>query len=260
MPLMNPLLKIKLVILSLIFPFSFSIAGFLIGWYIHNATFTIIFSITGFVLGILLDFICNSHKLFTLALFYAPIPLSIFILSWWIADIFTSTNYSLLIGLFGFGIGYWLNYELVLPYQFFKIKKRILATVYVVFSVSCLGFFMGVPFFNILLGVLAGNYLSIRIMENFRRKAYVEKSFRQGALFTAAILFLMVFFSGLNALTDLQSSMQLVEQLLNTSLSTVQFYWLLAIGGVNLVIIQYFITLFTANTMFEYWMHKKLQS
>jgi len=251
------ILKIKLLFLSLLLPISLSAAGFLVGLFLENFTLAILFSISGLAFGILLTIVCYYQRLFTLALFYTPIPLALFMLSWWIADLFTGSNFSLLIGLIGFLIGIWLNYELVLPYQFYKIKKRILAVIYIFFSIACLGFFMGVPVFNILLGILAGNYLSIRVMENYNRHAFVDKSLRQGSLFTSFVLLILIFYSLLVASADIDHLMQLVEQKLHLSFTHSQFYILAIIGGIILVVIQYFITLFTAKTMFAWWLHQK---
>lgn len=253
----NRLLKIKLLFLALLFPLVLAAAGFMVGLFLKNITITIVFSISGLAIGILLNIICYSRKLFTLALYYTPIPLVLFMLSWWIADLFTGSTVSLLIGLFGFFVGIWLNYELVLPYQFFKIKKRILAVVYIFFSISCLGFFMGIPVFNILLGILAGNYLSIRVMDNYNRQAFVAKNLRQGSLFAAFVLLLLIIYSLLVAAADIDHLIQLIKQLVYLSITPSQFYFIAITGGIFLVILQYFITLFTAKTMFEYWMSKK---
>ncbi|MFA6402876.1 MAG: hypothetical protein WCX31_14845 [Salinivirgaceae bacterium] len=256
----NRLLKIKLLFLALLFPLFLSVAGFMVGMFTKNIPFAILFSISGVAIGILLNIIGYSRKLFTLALFYTPVPLALFMLSWWIADLFTGSNVSLLIGLLGFFVGIWLNYELVLPYQFYKIKKRILAVIYIFFSISCLGFFMGIPVFNILLGILAGNYLSIRVMDNYNRQSYVTKNLRQGSLFTALVLLLLIVYSLLVAFSDIDHLIQLAEQMLRFSFTHSQFYFIAITGGIALVILQYFITLITAKTMFEYWMSKKKAS
>lgn len=252
--------KIMFLLLSLICPIAFGFIGAFFWRITGGSSLLSLFVVLGFASGILLNIICLRKRLFTLALFHIPIPFSFFLLTWWIADIFTSIISAIFIGVIGFLIGIWINYELVLPYQFYKIKKRILASVYVVFSVAVWGIFMGIPFFNILLGVLAGNYLSIRVMENYRREAFVLKNFRQGALFTSAVLFVLLIISALTSLDVFPSLIREIEKVLYITLNPILHPWLIAILGIIVLLLQYFITIFTAKTMFAYWMSKKQKS
>jgi len=259
MTAMNRMLKIKLYLLFAIFPTAFALIGWLIAWYNQLEKMYVPFLLIGILLGLFMNLICYSRKVFTIALFYTPLPLALSHPIRWIADVFTSATVSLVVGFVGLGIGFWLNKELVLPFQFYKIKKRILAVVYFFFSIACAGFFLGIPVFNIFLGLLAGNYLSIRVMSNYGRINYVAKSLRQGSLFTAFTILVITTISSIGAISDSQNTIKLIGMVSGIMLSEQQFLILIVAGGILLTITQYFITLFTAKTMLQLWMWNKQQ-
>jgi len=257
---MNPLkknLKIRLLLLSLIFPFSFSFLGFFMGHFMYPGQTKIYLSIGGFVFGIFLDFICYYRKLFTITLFQTPIPLTLFLLVVWISNSFVKDLFAFIFGLGGLIIGLWLNNELVLPFQFYRIRKRILAILYLFFSIVLLGIFRGIPAFNMLLGVLAGNYLSIRVISNFREEREINKNLKQGSAFTSFILLIITVISGFIALSDIDNSIMIAQQILGISLNKTLFTILISVGGIIIVLLQYFITLITARTMLQLWKHKR---
>lgn len=257
---MQPLkraLKIKLLILSTLFPVSFSFIGGLMGYFLYTTPISIALASIGFIFGILLDIVCYYRKLFTVALFQSPIPLALFLLVWWISDAFVRDLYALAFAIGGLLIGLWLNNELVLPYQFYRIKKRYLAIIYFFFSIAFMGVFMGIPAFNILLGALAGNYLSIRVISNYRHERAINKNIRQGAFYTSFILLLITVLAALFAISDIENSILLAEQVTKLTLSKDYFIYLIVFGGLGIVILQYIITWFTAKTMLQLWKHKR---
>lgn len=257
---MQPLssfLKFKLILLALIFPLSFFGLGWFVGMVMHNSSLTLIFSIIGLALGIFLNLVCFYRKLFTVVLYQTPIPLALFLLTWWISNSFTDDLFALFIGLGGLLVGLWLNQILVLPYQFYRIRKRVLAIIYLFFSVACLGFFMGIPVFNLLLGILAGNYLSIRVLRYFKSQEIMTRNLRQGAMYTAVVLFFITLFAAIVAISDYNNSIQLASQVLQYSFDKLQFYLLIIVGGLVIVFLQYFITFYTAQTMLQIWLHRR---
>ncbi|MBI9067428.1 MAG: hypothetical protein JEZ09_09060 [Salinivirgaceae bacterium] len=260
------ILKLKLVLLSFIFPISFLLAGLIIG---NNSQ---LFGITiksnfmlsfvgsiGFVIGLLLNFVCYYRKLFTTAIYQTPIPLSLFLAFHWVANFFVGNYFAIFIGLIGLGIGLWLNKELVLPYQFYKVPKRILAILYLFYSIVAMGFFMGVPVFNILLGIFAGNYLAMRIM-SYSKSEEIRRNINQGSFYSALVILIISIIAGLIALNDVDAYVQLIHQLTNIQLNVDHFLSLLVVFGLTGTIAQYFITKFTAQTMFDFFMHRKIVS
>ncbi len=253
----NKSLKTKLLILSMVFPLSFSFINFFMGYYFYGTTMAIILGFLGIILGILLDLVCYYRKLFTIFLYQTPIPLVLFLLVWWISNTFVNDLFALFFAIGGLLIGLWLNSELIMPFQFYRIKKRILGIIYFFFSIVLLGFFMGIPVFNLLLGFLAGNYLSIRVISNYKIEHDINKDIKQGAVYTSLVLFIITTIALLIALSDMESSMQMAHQILNIPLNASFFIFLIVAGGIIIIIIQYYITLFTAKTMLQLWKHRR---
>jgi len=250
-------LKIKLILLATIFPMSLSISGYFIGYYEYNLTVAYILGFAGLITGILLNIVCFYRKLFTIVLYQTPIPMALFLISWWISSTFVNDLKALLFAVGGLVIGLWLNKELVIPFQFYKIKKRVLAIVYIFFSISVLGYFMGIPVFNLLLGFLAGNYLSIRVMSNYKVEREITKNFKKGALYTSFVLLMITLLAWFTAMSDVENSIQTANEVLGVSLSKDKFILLITTGGILIVILQYFITYYTAKTMLQLWKHKR---
>lgn len=257
-------LKIKLFILSLVFPLSFLLAGYLIGensyllgFEFRNTGVTIILSTVGFLIGVIFNIICYYRKVFAIAIYQTPIPLTLFFSFWWISNSFVNEWIAISLGFFGLLLGLWLNSVLVLPYQFFKVKKRILALLYLFYSIIILGLFMGVPIFNILLGVFAGNYLAMRIISYIKDDKDIGRSINQGALFSALVILIISILSGLMAFVDLETYLQTFTSLTHIPINGEKFLLILIIAGFVGVALQYFITRFTAYTMLHFHNYKK---
>ncbi len=229
------------------------------GLILYSPIVAIILTVVGFILGVLIDIICYYRKLFTIALYQAPIPLALFMIVWWVSNPFVRDLYAFFFAVGGLLIGLWLNNELLEPFQFYKIRKRTLGLIYIFFSLIFMGFFMGIPALNLLLGVLAGNYLSIRIISNYRKDRKIIINIRQGALYTAIVLFFITLLAGFTAVSDIDNSIILAEQIFNVSFSPNQFIILISLNGVLLVIFQYYLTLFTTKTMLQLWKHRRFR-
>lgn len=261
---MSTALKTKLIVLALILPLSFSFAGYLIGensyllgLTFHNKNITLLITGCCFVFGSLLNLVCIYRKLFAIAMYQTPIPLTFFLIFWWIAQSISNIWIASLIGIIGLIIGLWLNTILVMPYQFFKIKKRVLAILYLFYSLFILGIFMGVPIFNLILGIFAGNYLAIRIMSYVRSPRKINQHIHQGALFSSIVL---LFISGIAvwlAVIDPQSYLDVFNAMTQLKLSNDKFMWIIILLASAGVIFQYFITRFTAYTMLDLYRHRK---
>lgn len=258
------LLKVKLLILAVIFPVSFLFAGIMVsnntslfGIESEFAIQTPLFATLGFLLGLLLNFVCYYRKLFALTIYQTPIPLSLFLVFRWVADIFVGEFAALGVGIIGLLLGLWLNKELVLPYLFYKIPKRILAILYLFYSIVAMGIFMGVPVLNVLLGLFAGNYLAMRIISYIKDKKEHNRNINQGSFYSAFIVLLISSISGIIALNDIDSYISLIHQFTTVQLSSENFMRFLIITSISITILQFFITRFTAKTMLSLFLHRK---
>lgn len=262
---MNAALKIKVFFLAMVFPISFLLAGWLIGensyllgFDFHNTGVTLLLSGVGFLFGALLNVICYYRKVFAIALYQTPIPLTLFFASWWIVNSLVNTWLAISIGFLFLLVGLWINSVIIIPYQFFRIKKRVLALLYVFYSIVILGLFMGVPLFNILMGVFAGNYLAIRTVSYVKLQKTITKNIRQGALFSSIVILFVSILASLMAFVDLETYLQTFTSLTQIPINAEKFFLFLVIAVLIGVLLQYFVTWFTATTMLQLHNHKKL--
>lgn len=253
----NKILRFKVLVLALVLPVSFAIIGLLISWYTRNHAFIIISGLSGFMLGVFLDFICYYRKLFAIAIYQTPIPLALFLLIWWIGNSFLLPTLAFMAGVAGLVIGLWLNKELVLPYQFFKVSKKALALLYFFYSIVFMGFFLGIPVFNLLLGVFAGNYIAIRIISYVKDEKEEREHIRNGSLFSSFVLFIICLISGFFTLTDIENSLQLIREMFHLNIQKNTLVYVMATGVVVMVFVQYFITRFTAKTILSLHKYRK---
>jgi hypothetical protein len=251
----NKALRTRVLLLALVLPVAFAIIGILISWYTKNTGFIIISGLSGFLLGVFFNFICYYRKLFAIAIYQTPIPLALFLLVWWISNSFFSPTLAFMAGIGGLLLGLWLNRELVLPYQFFKVNKRVLALLYFFYSIAFMGFFLGIPVFNLLLGLFAGNYIAIRIISYVRDHKEVHDSIHYGSLFSAFVLLLICLISGFFTIHDMQNSLQIIRETMHIKLTAKALVYIIAVSTLVMVVVQYFITRFTANTVLE--LHKQ---
>jgi hypothetical protein len=254
---LNKKLKIKLFILSLIFPISFGLIGLFNTLSLHNTTTIIYTTAIGLFAGIVINIICYNKKIFTIILYKTPIPLALSLLVWWISNLFFNSYQAILFASIGLLLGLWLNKEIITPFQFYKINKRILAIIYIFFSIITVNYFIKFPAINILLGIIAGNYLSIRAINNYKIELQINSSLKQGSLYTSLVLFTITTISFIIAMYDINNSIALAKSILHIDLNRTTLTIIITAGSIFIVILQYFITLFTARTMLQVWKTKR---
>ena len=124
-----------------------------------------------------------------------------------------------------------------------NLPTWILAGFYLFNNICIYGFFMGFPVFNLGMGIIAGYYFGIRINhENYPLKQveYLKKSV---PLFTAFIMLLICISSGLIALFDKTLGLELQGMFrLKFQVTKGMIISIIIIGGIALIVIQYFLT------------------
>ncbi len=170
-------LKTELVLLALLMP----LLGALSGWYyevfvVEDDNISVAIAI-GVAIGLVLDAVCYYGKVFCFVFYKMPIPATLFVIAYEVALFFVNQLVALLIGICGAGIGILMNMVLIQPAPFYLARKRTLIVIYIYLSFIMLGLMMGVPISNFLLGILAGNYFSLRyaVARTALCVAYVER-------------------------------------------------------------------------------------
>jgi len=245
-------LKIKVLVLSLIFPVSGFLIGLVIGFFDNNEKTVYIYAISLLGGGILLDVICYYPRIFSFVFYRIPIPVLLFLVAHDISLFFTDSFNSLFIGFGGLVIGILMTLVLVMPNHFYMVPKRVLIIVYLFLSVILVGLLQGIPVVNILLGVLAANYISFRYMDAVQAKKRIKRNFIISALFTSVVLMIIIVIAGFLLLNDATNVERALSQVSNIKINDAQLSRFIWIGGILLVIIQFWLTYLSAWILYQY--------
>lgn len=180
----------------------------------------------------------------------APIfPILLFLTGWWVGLVWVPDNRVFLIALAGLCLGLGLN--IILLKQWVSrayYHSPLWVIIYAFYSIGCFGFFMGVPIFNVFLGIPLGMYVArqTKVLKYSSQKARqrIETVSRISAIFMASACF----FSAAIALTDPYTANNLKGMFNLPFVPTIEMIrWLIGIGGIGLVIASYFLTCLAAH-------------
>jgi len=182
-------------------------------------------------------------KLFLSLILYPIFPLLLFLTFWWISLSYVQDGYVFLIGLIGICTGILIDIFFVKKYisKGYDLSNISLILIYLFYSICIFGFFMGVPVFNIFLGIPAGIYISRKIYyKNIKEK---EKTISNTCIFTSIVMTLVCISSAVIALLS-ESTISDIEGMfkLEFTLTSLMLKTGIVIGGICLIILQYFVT------------------
>lgn len=128
----------------------------------------------------------------------------------------------------------------------FELPLWSMAGIYILYNVFVFGFFMGFPVFNVLLGLIAGNYFGNRIVSGKLPSEIQSKQIKQVSIFTALIMALICISSAVIGLTDEYTGANIQGMLRLDFEVTQPMLWAIAlVGGLSMIIVQYVITKWT---------------
>jgi len=124
----------------------------------------------------------------------------------------------------------------------------VVAAIYIVYHVFVYGFFMGLPVFNVFLGLLAGYYFGHRICFNQVPPEKHSKLVNQVSLFTGLIMTLVCISSGFLALMDYEAAGMIKEVFgLDFEVTSAMMWGIVLIGGMLLILTTVLLTRITMN-------------
>jgi len=161
------------------------------------------------------------------------------------------------------GIGYWalggLCVGLIIDVMFVKswvkrayqMNSKILAGIYIFYSVFALGLGMGVPIFNFVLCIAAGIYIARKMHFAEVEEQARKQAFKRMARFCAAVMVLICCLITLWAIAGQMIGYRLETPLVSFTLTVPIFFAVAFAGGAVLVLAQYWLTGAAAKVTFR---------
>ena len=135
----------------------------------------------------------------------------------------------------------------------YQINNKVLAAIYLFYSVVALGMGMGIPILNLALGTAAGVYAARRMRlagaDEERRKQALKKT----AMFCAAVMALMCCLMTLLGIVGKVPGSKFETPLLSFTFTVPIFTAVVLTGGAVLVLLQYWLTRTAAKVTLKLW-------
>jgi len=184
-------------------------------------------------------------------IFWGLVPTILFCAGWWSSIGLADNQEIFSIAFAGLGFGILIDVLILKPWlkSLETLKPWVLIFVFAFYSIMVLGFFMGVPLFNVLLGILAGRFMTrVGLYKKFN-SAKMNRLIHSTALISTLILFGICLISAWVALKDPMDTainLQGMFQLGFTVTSTMVLGLVLG-GGVLLLVLQYVLAVLCAK-------------
>lgn len=192
-----------------------------------------------------------SYYLFK-ALFVLPIPITCFLAFWWGSLPLTKDERTIKIaalsGLFaGLAAG---AYALkTCRTNIYELPRWGMVLIYLYYNICVLGFFMGVPFFNIFPGLLAGWYSAERLLQLKPSRDRIDLELRSVPKFTSIVMAGVCALSATVALADKYTA-GFINKILGLSFELTRPMLVIPViaGGILLAAFQYWLTKWVMKT------------
>jgi ABC-type multidrug transport system fused ATPase/permease subunit len=129
----------------------------------------------------------------------------------------------------------------------YQMNKKVLAVIYLFYSVVALGMGMGLPILNLALGTAAGVYAARRMhfigADEERRK----QAFKKTAVFSALVMTIMCCLITLWAIAGQMIGYRFETPFLSFTFTEPIFFAFVLTGGTTMVLLQYWLTIIAAK-------------
>lgn len=179
-------------------------------------------------------------------IFWGVLPSILFLAGWWSSIGLKDNQEIFSIALAGIGLGILIDVLVLKPWlrSLETLSSGILISVYVFYSIMVLGFFMGVPLFNVGLGILAGRFIARVGLYKGLTKVQMDKLIHSTATITTIILFGICLISAWIALKDPMDTAINLQGMFQLGFTVTESMVLgiVVFGGILLLIVQYILT------------------
>lgn len=185
------------------------------------------------------------EKLFLQVIIGLPAPILGLLAGWWGSISFVpeeAIKYFALGGLL-FGILMDVLFLRRWVHKAYELPKTGFVLLYLFYTVGIFGFFMGVPVFNLIVGIVAGYYVGICLRHKNAEASTTEDYAHKTALFSAVVLIVVCALSLCMAFLDASLSANIQGLFsMEKSISKTTILALSGLGGILMVLLEYILT------------------
>jgi len=129
----------------------------------------------------------------------------------------------------------------------YQINNKVLAVIYLFYSVVALGMGMGLPILNFVLGIMAGVYIARRMHFHRADEQSCNQALKKTAVFCAVVMALMCCLITLWAIAGRMIGARFETPFLSFTFTVPIFIAVVLTGGAILVLLQYWLTTIAAK-------------
>ena len=245
-------LQIQIILVALVMPVTLAFSGWYYAFLVIESDYPLPVAAACFGIGLLLDVICYFGNVFSFVFYKLPIPFVLSVIAYEIASFFVSWRLSICAGILGLALGIVFDYAIIIDKPFYLARKRVLVIVYMFLSFLMLGLMVGVPISNFLLGVMAGNYYSLRYEGAVLSKERLRHNLLNITIFVTAVLLVFEIIFGWLIWNDAPNIIAYLQQMTGSLITSKQLLHIIFGFGALAVIIQYLITYYTGKFLLRY--------
>jgi hypothetical protein len=187
-----------------------------------------------------------------------------FLAGWWISIPFVPEPRIVLCALAGLLLGIVVDVIFLKGWvrRAYSMKPMVWMAVYVFYSIGMLGFFMGVPVFNLILALPAGVFIGRWLARGGADLTRMKKAARHSAVFTTSVLGSVCLASAAIALASPSTASDLERMLgLPFQVTPVMILGLILGGGAVILALQWWLTVESVERAYGYFVsHAKCPS
>jgi hypothetical protein len=134
--------------------------------------------------------LAGFERIFLSVMIGLVFPILLGLAGWWGSIPFVPEKSILYFALGGFILGILVNMVFIRYWMRNALRIPLLwpVFIYLFYSIGMLGFFMGIPVFNVIMGPVGGYYMGMRLRARNVQKDEVEREAKRTGLFTAFVL------------------------------------------------------------------------
>jgi len=198
----------------------------------------------------------NKTESFVIGCILGAVPaLFCFVTAWFVSAALLDERVVPIVALSGLGAGIIIDIAFLKQWvkKAYQLNSKILAAIYIFYSIGVLGFCMGLPILNFGVGIIAGIYTARKMHHiNIDEKEY-GRNIKKTALFSAVVMMLMCCLTGAWALVGSMIGSRFESPVLSFTFTVPILVGIVLTGGLVLSLLQYWLTVMAAKITTKAW-------